>query len=71
MVGAGGSSRLVEPRPPTPLRLEALLEPEARRAQRGGGWKDTAESLRSANRGRRAPDFRLEDYGFRLALSLD
>ena len=32
MVGSGGSSRLVEPRPPTPLRLEALLEPEARRA---------------------------------------
>jgi formylglycine-generating enzyme required for sulfatase activity len=36
------------------------------RVRRGGGWDDIAMYLRSANRDRRAPDFRSGTLGFRL-----
>ena len=40
----------------------------AYRVIRGGGWSSNPRSCRSAYRGRRTPDFRSTDLGFRLAL---
>ena len=41
-----------------------------RRVIRGGSWGDAPASLRSATRVRSAPDYRLNDLGFRLAQDL-
>ena len=40
------------------------------RVLRGGSWLVKPKNLRSANRGRKAPDFRSYIYGFRVARSL-
>ncbi len=42
----------------------------AQRVVRGGSWLDEPHTLRSANRGKGAPDFRANDFGFRVARSL-
>ena len=39
----------------------------ARRVLRGGSWFGTPQFLRSATRGRNAPDFRIDITGFRIA----
>jgi formylglycine-generating enzyme required for sulfatase activity len=39
----------------------------SRRVLRGGSWFNTPQILRSANRGRNSPDFRLYITGFRIA----
>ena len=39
------------------------------RVYRGGSWGDTAQGARSANRDWGAPDFRVTNLGFRLALA--
>jgi len=39
------------------------------RVLRGGGWDDSAEDCRSANRFSDSPDYRLDGRGFRLVLS--
>ena len=41
----------------------------AGRVLRGGGWGNTAQNCRSADRGRGSPGSRSSDIGFRLALS--
>lgn len=41
------------------------------RVQRGGSWNYCAEFCRSALRIRRAPDFRIDFFGFRLARDLE
>ncbi|WP_376093346.1 formylglycine-generating enzyme family protein [Roseomonas sp. CCTCC AB2023176] len=38
-----------------------------RRVLRGGSWRDVPRQVRAAARNRNAPDFRCDDYGFRIA----
>jgi formylglycine-generating enzyme required for sulfatase activity/predicted Ser/Thr protein kinase len=45
--------------------------PGETRVARGGAWSSTARNCRSANRIEGKPDFRYNDIGFRVALSVD
>jgi formylglycine-generating enzyme required for sulfatase activity len=52
-------SPVVDPQGPTEASLRVL---------RGGSWSDYPRFSRSADRGRYAPEIRISDVGFRLAL---
>jgi len=53
---------------PYPCDSETIAE-SSNRVFRGGGWDYLPHNCRSAYRGRRAPDNRNIDLGFRLAAS--
>lgn len=57
---------------PTEPQLNPFYSPEgANRIPRGGGWLDTPDDVRSANRGENTPDYTRHKVGFRCAFSDD
>ena len=52
------------------LQSDSTIGPHtgSERANRGGGWRDTAEGCRSDSRGGDLPDFQVIDLGFRVVV---